>query len=392
MRGLFLRLLLGALIAFVVLQVLAGIWAAVRVDRVMVRERVELVDEKVRWAATRLEATPVEERMRTLQALRNSLVLPLQLLPEDAPDPPDGPVLRLSDGTRLAAPAPGHPPPPPLGRIAGQVLLSVLALALVLVALGRPLLRDLEILERTARRIEGGDLSARTGLLRGPVAELGRQFDTMAGRVEGTVDGQKRLLEAVSHEIRTPLARARFRLEALRGQAADVDVDGVDLELDAVDDLLAELLDLARLDGAPRQPPIPDEAAAAVRAIVERMRGLSEVELEVRGDGRLPISARDLGRIVENLVSNAQRHACSRVVVVVGDGELIVEDDGEGVAPERADRIFEPFHTGDPSRSRSLGGIGLGLAITRRAALRWGATIQVDRGELGGARFVVRWT
>ena len=107
----------------------------------------------------------------------------------------------------------------------------------------------------------------------------------------------------------------------------------------------------------------------------------------VRGDPE------QLGRVVRNLLDNAREHALSRVRVHVAtaaaDSRVEVADDGPGVLPEDADRIFDRFHRGDPARSRSGRGTGLGLAIARSLARAHGGDVVLEASD-SGARFVLR--
>jgi signal transduction histidine kinase len=107
----------------------------------------------------------------------------------------------------------------------------------------------------------------------------------------------------------------------------------------------------------------------------------------VRGD------AVDLGRAVRNLLENAQRHATSSVVVALvevdGAVQLAVADDGEGIAPDDRERVFERFTRLDDARDRDRGGAGLGLAIVREVLRAHGGDAVVEERPGGGARFVV---
>lgn len=303
------------------------------------------------------------------------------------PEPPPPPM-------RHAESRPPRPPPPPPGWLIAQTLLSVGAFAAVAAWVGRPLWSDLEVLARTSRRVAEGDLSARTGLTEGPVGEIGALVDTMSAQVEGTLSEQMRMLAAISHELRTPHARLRFQLEALGADATDAQqpwLSAIDAELESIDVLLGELIDLQRLQEPPLEPADPAGSGPLVAEAVARMRLLAKVPIDVSIQGELPIGGRDLRRIVENLLSNAIRHARSQIRVELAPGALTVEDDGPGVPDGQSTAIFRPFASLDPSRSRELGGVGLGLALVRRAAERWGAHVGVDRGPLGGARFRVRW-
>lgn len=101
-----------------------------------------------------------------------------------------------------------------------------------------------------------------------------------------------------------------------------------------------------------------------------------------------------LGRVLANLLDNAQRHAGSAVTVAVRrDGEravVEVADDGDGVPEADRERIFERFVRLDAARSRDDGGAGLGLAIARDVAVRHGGTLTVRDAPAGGALFALR--
>ncbi len=108
-----------------------------------------------------------------------------------------------------------------------------------------------------------------------------------------------------------------------------------------------------------------------------------------------------MGRVLTNLLDNAERHTRSTVVVTVrreearraGEGTwavVAVADDGDGVAEADRERIFERFVRLDEARSRDEGGAGLGLAIARDVAVRHGGTLTVDRAPTGGALFELR--
>jgi signal transduction histidine kinase len=101
-----------------------------------------------------------------------------------------------------------------------------------------------------------------------------------------------------------------------------------------------------------------------------------------------------LTRALTNLLDNAQRHADKTVQVEVhrngAHAELVVTDDGEGIAEADRERIFAQFVRLDGSRSRDRGGTGLGLAIVHSIARAHGGTIEVGVSDTGGARFALR--
>lgn len=345
------------------------------------RARVDLRERQLDWVQARLEALPAPERAAEAAALRPVVHQHLAVVPADSALPardrrvlPDGQVLI---GDQL--------PRAPRLLFRALPMVPTLALALIVALLGLPLLRDLTRLESAAGAMAAGELEARARLA-GPAREVGDAFDGMADAVESLVRNQKHLLHAVSHEIRTPLARMRFRLETL---PENVDTSALQAEIDAVDSLLSELLHYQRLGQAPAENPMePDAVHDLVQRTVTKMGVLSSIAIEVDLRGHISMGPRDFTRVLENLISNAQRHARTVIRVTVGP-DLVVEDDGNGVPDDVRPTIFEPFATGDPSRSKELGGVGLGLALVKRTAERWGGDVLLDDSPLGGARFTV---
>lgn len=392
MRSLLLRVLTALLVALLLAQGAIS-FGLHRADGNRMRPLHDaLLHDKAELAIAHLEALPPDERRRSAHDLSRALRMHIEIAPP-GPPPADAHVLR--DGTALRI-RPDGPPGPPWTVLALQAALTVVLMGGVLALLGLTLGRDLARLETASARIAAGDLSARVGLAGGAVKPVGDHFDAMAEHIQTLVIGQRNLLQAVSHELRTPHARMRFQLEALRdAPAANQEslIVGLEEDLTQVDALLEELLTSLRLTSPPTRPAEPELTAATIEAVVTRIALLHPshaLSSDVRG--QCPCTARDLQRIVENLITNAQRHARSRIRVAVDpDGTLTVDDDGPGVRREDRKRIFESFHSGDPSRSRELGGVGLGLAIVKRAAERWGGSVEAGDSPLGGARFTIRW-
>lgn len=385
---------------------------------------------EIRRALGEAEAAALPER---LTALRKRIPLPMALIARPA-QAPEEVRKRLSAGQlgvrflRHQGPEVYVPLPTsgqvlrlgPLGRlfergafpvvyVAGGIVLTIL---LAGIALALPLARRLRRLERTTERIAAGDLSARTQLRsKDAVGSLARSFDLMAERVEALLSSQRELLQAVSHELRTPASRLRFGLEML-GQEADdtardARVEALVEDLDELDRLVAELLLYTRISAQTS----PAEAAAQ-RVAVDPLAVLRELtkrlgELRPEVDLELPSRAPQLNtdprlfeRALSNLLSNALRHAEKRIVVTIeGVGksdvdaqlQIAVEDDGPGIAEADRERVFEPFTRLDESRSRSSGGVGLGLAIVRRILQAQGGAVWIEASANGGARVVTRW-
>jgi two-component system sensor histidine kinase BaeS len=304
------------------------------------------------------------------------------------------PVLRAAFGDAL-----GSALVPGLGA-------AVVAAIAVSVLLATRLSRPIDELAAASRRVAGGDYAQRVPPAEGELGDLAASFNEMAAALGADEQRRRDLIGDVAHELRTPIASVRGYVEGLQ---AGVFAPGVEAwrVLDEqtarlehlVDDLAvlwrAESNDLrltiealdARsvLEGAVGR----HGAAAATRAMTIT---LGEVPgIGVRGD-RVRVA-----QVIDNLVGNAIRYgrpggrvelaAAAESPTVV----LTVRDDGPGLAPEHAARVFDRFYRADPSRSREAGGSGLGLAISKSLVEAMGGTIAVaSPGSGGGSTFSVR--
>jgi two-component system sensor histidine kinase KdpD len=224
---------------------------------------------------------------------------------------------------------------------------------------------------------------------------------TRAQVLERLDEQRAALLRSVSHDLRTPLASIRAVASDLRdGVVYDEPtrkelLDTVCDEAERLDRIVANILSLSRIETGALTP---DRQAVAVDELVaDRVRRLSglfrQVRVQVDIPADLPLVDGDytqLDQLVTNLLENAARYAPPashvRVTAAERDGmvELRVADEGIGVPDWERRRIFEPFHTGEGSRSS-----GVGLAICKAIVEAHGGTIDVDRTPGGGATFVV---
>lgn len=263
-----------------------------------------------------------------------------------------------------------------------------------------PLIRDIEFLNRAARRL-GQDINADTPEL-GQVRELAvlsGTFATMAERIKGMVQGQKEMTNALSHELRTPLARVKFGLAVIKGRVSEdvqQELARIDQDINEFDELVGRMLDYARLDD-PSHKPVMEliELQPWLAALCEKARsaerGISYslfVEPELNSAPGDPML---LSLAFSNLFNNALKYADSEIAVEVrGVGEKIeiaIADNGPGIPPERIEDVFKAFTRVDDSRDRDTGGHGLGLAIVSRIVQLHGGRCRAENGQAGGARF-----
>ncbi|HEX6311376.1 MAG TPA: ATP-binding protein [Acidimicrobiia bacterium] len=231
---------------------------------------------------------------------------------------------------------------------------------------------------------------------------IGMVVSTMLNRVDAAHRRQQQFIADASHELRTPLTTIRSELEVDLAHPETADLAGtrrsVLEETTRLQRLVDDLLALARSDdgaGAARRVPVDLDEIVLEEADALRGRGTAHVDSVGVSGAQVLGDADALARAVRNLLDNAGRHAASTVTVALAErgdeAVLAVADDGPGIPPEHAERVFERFTRVDEARARHDGGAGLGLAITRDIVSGHGGTISLDRSESGGATFVVRF-
>jgi signal transduction histidine kinase len=272
--------------------------------------------------------------------------------------------------------------------LAGLGVAALLAV-IVMLTIFRRVFAPVEALTDGARALAGGRLDARVAVAgNDEVAELGRAFNTMAEAVERNERARRNMVTDVAHELRTPLTNIRVQIEAAQDGVIDADAKflaSIDEEAATLARLVDDLQQLSIADAGQLRLEI---AEVAVAEIIERavsgvpMRGLT-LTCDVPGDLVVRVDARRIVQVVRNLLVNATQYARSAIEVTasrVGDRvEIRVADDGPGVPDEDAERIFDRFHRADPSRSRTTGGAGLGLAIAKQLVELHGGTLRYER-------------
>jgi len=286
-------------------------------------------------------------------------------------------------------------------------------------------------LRKAAQSLAAGDLSARAGApasgRRDELAELMRDFDRMAERIEGLVDSQSRLLKDVSHELRSPLARLSVALGLARQRAAseagpeaapelESALNRIEVEADRLNALIQRLLTISRLESGADGL---HKTQLSLRELVEQVAHDAEYETPGRGcrvtspadmSANTPADAADeflveadpdlLRSAVENVVRNATRYTAEGTTVEVrlerqqgANGEEIVVrvlDTGPGVPDEALTKIFQPFYRLDDARNRQTGGAGLGLSIADRAIRLHGGQLRASNRKEGGLEVEIR--
>ena len=236
------------------------------------------------------------------------------------------------------------------------------------------------------------------------IAHLGRTLNAMLDRIEASLARERAFVDDASHELRTPLSILRGELELAcdrPGSRAEMRraLESALQEAEQLGRLTEDLLTLARADSghlAPRLEPV-DLLDATSRAAERYGEAGTDggPTIEVVGDG-VTVSADPalLDRVLRNLITNASRHAASRVQLAVGAedgvGRLTVADDGGGFPPAFLPVAFDRFTRADADRNRDHGGSGLGLAIVAAVVRSQHGRVEVGNGDpLGGGRLEV---
>jgi len=265
----------------------------------------------------------------------------------------------------------------------------------------RPHWRDLLLLERTARRLGRGDLSARINLPEtSSLQRLGRAFDQMANNIQQVIASKKRLTDNVAHELRTPLVRLRYRLEMFEPPLPEQAKQDLERDITNLDHLVDEMLTYAKLDRP--QLELKTQTFSPAEWLQQRHSDwnsqlvgkqllISAIPDEWRWQGDIKL----LSRLLDNLLGNALRYSAQQIQIQLqqenGFYIIKVDDDGPGIPNEQRDKIFDAFVRLDPSRDRATGGFGLGLAIVQGIMQAHQGSSSVENSALGGACFICRW-
>jgi two-component system sensor histidine kinase BaeS len=285
-------------------------------------------------------------------------------------------------------------------KILAVAAASASAAAGAALALGTSIARRIERLRAASGLLAGGDLGARAPV-DGPreLADLGHSFNEMAANLESLFDARRDLVVAASHDLRTPVASIQAMLEAIDDGLAEPAeyLESLQSQARRLATLVEDLFELARIDagalaGELQAVQLAPVVESCVRGIEAEARARN-VRLERRLQEPVPeahCAPDHVERVLYNLLTNALRHTPSDGAVAVelsardSHLQVSVEDTGEGITPEAAQRMFERFWRGDSARNGS--GSGLGLAIARGLVEAQGGTIWAEPRASGGAR------
>ncbi|MFR8481064.1 MAG: MtrAB system histidine kinase MtrB [Varibaculum timonense] len=279
-----------------------------------------------------------------------------------------------------------------------QVLIfgTVILLALITVliaAVSYSILTPARRAAKAARKVSAGNLNIQLPVRgKDELAKLSQALNDMSSYLREQIKDyeelstlQQRFVSDVSHELRTPLATIRMATDLLydeRDELSPTNARSVTIlhrQVDRFDKMLADLIEISRIDASVAQLSLSDtNLTNLVSEVLESNRSLAEkmgvkVELKSFGDTIAQLDQTRVTRIAQNLLVNAIEFAEGKPVEVTVAGchtavAFQVRDHGPGMSDEVAQHVFDRFYRADPSRKRTTGGTGLGLAISAEDA------------------------
>ncbi len=295
--------------------------------------------------------------------------------------------------------------------LVGALVMLLLAAGAVILVVSQGL-RPLRRVIDTADAVAAGERDQRIPTDDGPpeIRHLSVALDRMLQQQRASLIEReqselrlRRFISDASHELQTPITSVLGWTELQRKGALDADgaamaMARIESESRRMSVLVEDLLLLARLDEhRPLQQLPVDLSAIALDAVIDARA--VEPQRQITCDAPTPVMVRGdparLRQVIDNLLRNVRVHTpvtAPALVIVRADethARVIVDDNGPGIDPQNVDHVFDRFWRRDPSRTRSTGGAGLGLAIVAALVAAHHGTVTVSQAEAGGARFTI---
>jgi two-component system sensor histidine kinase CpxA len=281
-------------------------------------------------------------------------------------------------------------PPPLAERVPGDILwtlkLGTIFSAIICFLIAHYLTKPIERLRDATNQLARGNLDIRAGDNLGnrsdEIADLVRDFDSMAGELRKQIQSERSLLSGVSHELRSPIARMRLALTLAR-RADDSEreemLDRIEQDTIQLDSMLEQILTVARMESGQIKPKLESISLTDLVADVvhdakfEAAASKATITYQYLDDVQVKADPGMLRSAIENVVRNAIFYSGEggRIEVELAAGDtsasVTVQDNGPGVPEDKMQLIFDPFYRVDDSRGSKTGGMGLGLAISDNA-------------------------
>ncbi len=287
--------------------------------------------------------------------------------------------------------------------IAAAIATAIAVSAVVSVRIVRPI----GSLAESAQRVAQGAYDTRVAITGDDeLARLGSAFNQMAGALSSAESRRRSLLTDLAHELRTPLATIGGYVEGLADGVVRPEPAtwaALQVEVSRLGRLVDDLNTVSRAEERQLdlrlvrvRPGALAEAAIRAAAPLYAAKGVVLAHDAAGGLPEVEVDLDRIGEVLGNLLENALRHTLAGGRVGVTERrsasgiELVVSDDGEGIAAEHVARVFERFYRADPARSRAGGGSGIGLTIARAITEAQGGRIHAESAGPGqGSTFTV---
>lgn len=238
------------------------------------------------------------------------------------------------------------------------------------------------------------------------IKELTHSFNEMTDKLNNAFAMQKRFSQSAAHELRTPLAVLKTKVDVFKKkkehtpQEYDQLLSVISTHTNRLSDLVKDLLNLTNMETLSYDEPI--ELKTMLENIIEELTNIAsekKIQLSIIGDtpsiqGNTSLLSRSFYNLIENAIKYNHENGSVDITLSASDKETLITitDTGIGIPTEQQKLIFEPFYTVDPSRSRNMGGAGLGLSIAKAILDQHHGQISVCPNPQGGSIFKVTLT
>jgi two-component system sensor histidine kinase CpxA len=285
------------------------------------------------------------------------------------------------------------------------LLISMTISWLLARSLSKPLLK----IKDTATTFGNGDFTARVQQVSRRSDELGvlaKSFNTMAEKLEQGISAHQRLLADVSHELRSPMTRLQIAL-ALANKSAENPKElekhllRCELEVTRLDDMIADVLTLSRLENTYQQILLADvDLHDLLQTIIDDAQYIANeksiiIEQELTKPCYLFADSQLLASAMQNILTNAIKYSPENTMINVSlqqsieQLEITIKDAGMGIPEHALPELFKPFYRVSDARERTTGGTGLGLAIAQQAVMAHQGTIKAENNHSGGLTITI---
>jgi len=297
--------------------------------------------------------------------------------------------------------------------IATRIAMAFLLSGIICSFLARYLTIPLQKLRTATHRIASGhfdsSMDKKIAKREDEIGDLGRDFDSMAKRIEITLQSQQRLLRDVSHELRSPLARLQIALGLAYQRSnglVEPELQRIEKEVERLNELIGQSLSLARISS---QAGIPEKNKINLTELFKEV--IETVKYEAQ-DKQCQIISTQMDNCfingnkdllysgLENIIRNAIHHTKTGTQIETSLGLLkahppvailIIRDHGKGVPESDIDELFKPFFQVDEARTQQKGGYGIGLAIAERAINLHNGSIRITNVVEGGLEVFIKF-